>query len=107
VRWHILAEVEVGAYAYNRQVPGPMIRVQSNDRIRMRVTNGLPEPTTMHWHGLILPVGQDGVPEIGQSPIPPGGEHVYEFDVPDTPGTISTTPTSAPIVSSRSVCTGP
>jgi manganese oxidase len=87
VRWNILRDVEVGAYAYNGQVPGPLIRVQPNDRIRVHVKNDLPEPTTVHWHGFILPVEQDGVPELSQPPIPPGGEHVYEFDVPDTPGT--------------------
>jgi manganese oxidase len=47
----------------------------------------LPEATTVHWHGLILPIEQDGVPELSQAPIPPGDEHVYEFDIPDTPGT--------------------
>jgi FtsP/CotA-like multicopper oxidase with cupredoxin domain len=41
----------------------------------------------VHWHGLILPIEQDGVPEISQPPIEPGAEHVYEFSVPDTPGT--------------------
>jgi FtsP/CotA-like multicopper oxidase with cupredoxin domain len=87
VRWNILPDVEVGAYAYNGQVPGPLIRVQPNDRVRMRVRNELPEATTVHWHGLILPIEQDGVPELSQPPISPGGEHAYEFDVPDTPGT--------------------
>ena len=87
VRWHILPDVEIGAYAYNGQVPGPMIRVQPNDRVRVRVRNDLPEATTVHWHGLILPIEQDGVPELSQAPIPPGDEHVYEFDIPDTPGT--------------------
>jgi len=87
VRWHILPEVEVGAYAYNGQVPGPLIRIRPHDRVRMRVRNDLPEATTVHWHGLILPIEQDGVPELSQPPIEPGGEHVYEFDVPNTPGT--------------------
>lgn len=87
VRWSILPDVEVGAYAYNGQVPGPLIRVQPNDRIRVRVRNDLPNATTVHWHGLVLPIEQDGVPELSHPPIPPGGTHVYEFDVPDTPGT--------------------
>jgi FtsP/CotA-like multicopper oxidase with cupredoxin domain len=87
VRWSILPDLEVGAYAYNGQVPGPLIRVQPKDRVRIRVKNDLPEPTTVHWHGFILPIEQDGVPELSQPPIPPGGEYVYEFDVPDTPGT--------------------
>ena len=87
VRWNLLPDLEVGAYAYNGQVPGPLIRVEPQDRIRVRVRNELPEATTVHWHGLILPIEQDGVPELSQPPIEPGGEHVYEFDVPDTPGT--------------------
>jgi manganese oxidase len=87
VRWHILPDVEVGAYAYNGQVPGPLIRIRPDDRVRIRVRNHLPEATTVHWHGLILPIEQDGVPELSQPPIEPGGEHVYEFDVPNTPGT--------------------
>jgi manganese oxidase len=40
----------------------------------------------VHWHGLVLPIEQDGVPEFSQPPIEPGGEHSYEFDVPNTPG---------------------
>ena len=87
VRWDILPDVEVGAYAYNGQVPGPLIRVQPGDRVRMRVRNELPEATTVHWHGFILPIEQDGVPELSQKPIPPGGEHVYEFRVDNAPGT--------------------
>jgi FtsP/CotA-like multicopper oxidase with cupredoxin domain len=84
VRWSILPDVEVGAYAYNGQVPGPLIRVEPGDRIRVRVRNDLPNATTVHWHGLIVPIEQDGVPEISHPPIPVGGEHSYEFDVPDT-----------------------
>ena len=87
VRWSILPDLEVGAYAYNGQVPGPLIRVQPGDRIRVRVKNDLPNATTVHWHGLVLPIEQDGVPEISQPPIQPGDEHSYEFDVPDAPGT--------------------
>jgi manganese oxidase len=87
VRWSILPDLEVGAYAYNGQVPGPLIRVQPGDRIRVRVKNDLPNATTVHWHGLVLPIEQDGVPELSQPPIEPGGEHSYEFDVPNTPGT--------------------
>ena len=87
VRWNILPDLEVGAYAYNGQVPGPLIRVEPQDRIRIRVKNELPDATTVHWHGLVLPIEQDGVPTISQPPIEPGDEHVYEFDVPDTPGT--------------------
>jgi FtsP/CotA-like multicopper oxidase with cupredoxin domain len=51
VRWSILPDVHVGAYAYNGQVPGPEIRLLQGDRARFILTNELPEPTTVHWHG--------------------------------------------------------
>jgi manganese oxidase len=47
--------VQVAAYAYNEQVPGPTLRVMAGERIRVKVTNDLPEATSVHWHGLILP----------------------------------------------------
>ncbi len=87
VQWHILPEVKVAALAYNGVVPGPTIRVAPRDRLRIDVRNESPEPTTIHWHGLILPNEQDGVPEVTQPPIPPGGRFTYSFEVPDTPGT--------------------
>jgi FtsP/CotA-like multicopper oxidase with cupredoxin domain len=73
--------VEHEAWAYNGQVPGPVIRGRVGERIRLVVTNELPEPTTIHWHGLRLAVDQDGVPGISQDPIPVGGTHTYEFDL--------------------------
>jgi FtsP/CotA-like multicopper oxidase with cupredoxin domain len=51
VRWSVLPNVQVGAYAYNGQVPGPEIRLTRGDRARFIVTNDLPEPTTVRWHG--------------------------------------------------------
>ena len=86
IRWNITPGVRVAAYAFNRQVPGPRIRVTEGDRVRINVTNNLPEPTTVHWHGLILPNGMDGAAEITQEPIPPGGRFTYEF-VAQQPGT--------------------
>jgi FtsP/CotA-like multicopper oxidase with cupredoxin domain len=67
------------AWAYNGQVPGPVIRARVGDRIRIVVTNHLPEPTTIHWHGLSLPITQDGVPGISQKPIAVGASFTYEF----------------------------
>lgn len=87
IRWQILPEVEVGAYAYNGQVPGPLIRVTAGDRVRFRVTNNLPEPTSVHWHGLVIPNAQDGVAGLTQAPIQPGETFTYEYTVPNTPGT--------------------
>jgi len=81
IRWNILADEQVMAYAINRQVPGPRIRVTEGDRVRFNVTNELPESTTIHWHGLVLPNGMDGPAEITQKPIEPGGRFTYEFTV--------------------------
>jgi FtsP/CotA-like multicopper oxidase with cupredoxin domain len=78
-QWNILPDVKVQAYAFNGQVPGPRIRVTEGERIRIKVTNRLPEPTTVHWHGLILPNAMDGPAKITQEPIPPGGSYTYEF----------------------------
>jgi manganese oxidase len=79
IKWNILDDARVAAYAFNNQVPGPRIRVTEGDRVRFNVTNNLPEPTTIHWHGLILPNDMDGPAEITQEPIPPGGRFTYEF----------------------------
>ncbi|MBI3702525.1 MAG: multicopper oxidase domain-containing protein [Rhizobiales bacterium] len=81
IRWNILPHETVEAYAYNRQVPGPRIRVTQGDRIRINFKNQLPEKTTIHWHGMILPNVMDGPSGITQDPVPPGGTYVYEFDV--------------------------
>jgi FtsP/CotA-like multicopper oxidase with cupredoxin domain len=78
-RWNILSYVRVAAYAFNGQVPGPRIRITEGDRVRFNVRNSLPEPATVHWHGLILPNGMDGPANITQLPIPPGGSFTYEF----------------------------
>ena len=79
VRWNILPDRQVEGYAFNNQIPGPRLRVTEGDRIRIKVTNHLPESTTVHWHGLILPNEMDGPANITQKPIEPGGSFVYEF----------------------------
>ena len=79
IRWNILPDTQVMAYAFNDQVPGPRIRITEGDRVRLNVTNRLPESTTVHWHGLILPNDMDGAAEVTQEPIQPGGSYVYEF----------------------------
>lgn len=79
IRWTILPGVTMDAYAYNGQIPGPRIHIRQGDRVRINVHNQLPEITTVHWHGLILPNEMDGPSEITQPPIPPGGSYSYEF----------------------------
>lgn len=79
IRWHILPHVTVDAFAYNRQIPGPRLRVKQGDRVRIVVHSKLPETTTVHWHGLILENRMDGPAFITQEPIPTGGAYTYEF----------------------------
>ena len=73
-------------WGYNGQSPGPTIEVVEGDRVRMFVTNKLPERTTIHWHGQRLPNGMDGVAGLTQPSIEPGKTFVYEF-VARRPGT--------------------
>jgi manganese oxidase len=80
VRWNILPDQTVEAFAYNRQIPGPRLQVTEGDRVRINFRNALPETTTVHWHGLILPNEMDGA-DITQEPVQPGGTYTYEFTV--------------------------
>src|SRR5262249_23050125 len=72
--------------AYGAAVPGPEIRLKAGEVLRARFTNNLDEPTTVHWHGIGLRNDMDGVPDLTQPNVPPGGTFDYEFTVPD-PGT--------------------
>ncbi len=81
IRWAILPGVTVDAYAFNGQIPGPRLHVRQGDRVRINVTNHLPESTTVHWHGLILPNVMDGPAMITQPPIGRGRLYRYEFTV--------------------------
>ena len=66
-------------FGFNGTMPGPTIEAHQGDRVRLIVRNRLPEPTSIHWHGLELPIDNDGVPGVTQDPIPPGETYVYEF----------------------------
>jgi len=79
IEWTILPGESVEAYAFNRQVPGPRIRVTEGDKVRVNVTNNLPEETSVHWHGLILPNDMDGAADVTQDPIASGDTFTYEF----------------------------
>ena len=62
----------VTAWGYNGSTPGPVLEATEGDRVRIYVTNALPEPTTIHWHGILLPNGMDGVGGLNQDYIQPG-----------------------------------
>lgn len=94
--FHLVAEpverefangMTVKCWGYNGQTPGPTIEVTQGDRVRLYVTNHLPEHTSIHWHGLFIPCGMDGVAGLTQPGIQPGETWVYEFTIPDQHGT--------------------
>ena len=86
--FHLVAEpvvremapgMKANLWGYNGSSPGPTIEAVEGDRVRIFVTNKLPEHTTVHWHGILLPSGMDGVGGLTQPQIPPGKTFVYEF----------------------------
>ena len=93
--FHLIAEpvvrelspgMKANLWGYNGQSPGPTIEVVEGDRVRLFVTNKLPEHTSIHWHGQRLPNGMDGVAGLNQPAIQPGKTFVYEF-IAKRPGT--------------------
>jgi len=81
-----LGDRTVETFAFGGTVPGPELRLTAGDVLRARVVNDLPEPLTVHWHGIALRADMDGVPDVTQEAIAPGASFTYEFTVPD-PGT--------------------
>ena len=93
--FHLIAEpvirelapgMKATLWGYNGTSPGPTIEVVEGDKVRLFVTNKLPEHTTIHWHGQRLPNGMDGVGGLNQPQIPVGKTYVYEFEA-KRPGT--------------------
>ena len=79
VRREIAPGMIANLWGYNGQSPGPTIECVEGDKVRIFVTNKLPEHTTIHWHGILLPNGMDGVGGLNQPQIPVGKTYVYEF----------------------------
>ncbi|HVT17244.1 MAG TPA: copper oxidase [Thermoanaerobaculia bacterium] len=86
--FHLVAEpmkrqfapgLTVNCWGYNGQAPGPTIEAVEGDRVRILVTNKLPEATSVHWHGVLVPNGMDGVSGLNQPTIAPGETFQYEF----------------------------
>ncbi len=75
--------VRADAWTYNGGIPGPLIQARVGDRLIVHFTNHLPQSTTIHWHGIRVPIQMDGVPDVSQPPVPPGGTFTYDFVVPD------------------------
>jgi FtsP/CotA-like multicopper oxidase with cupredoxin domain len=83
IDWETEEGLSYPAMAFNGMVPGPEIRVTEGDKVRINVKNEMNESTAVHWHGLIVPISQDGVPFITQPPIVPGSTFTYEFTIRD------------------------
>ena len=79
VRRQLLPFKTMEVWGYNGSCPGPTIQANQGDRVRIVFDNHLPESTTIHWHGLEVPIHMDGVPYVSQKPVPPGGRYIYEF----------------------------
>jgi len=79
VKREIAPGMTANLWGYNGQSPGPTIECVEGDKVRIFVTNRLPEHTTIHWHGVLLPNGMDGVGGLTQPQIPAGKTYVYEF----------------------------
>jgi FtsP/CotA-like multicopper oxidase with cupredoxin domain len=77
--WPLMEDTVVRAWGYNGQMPGPELRVREGDRVRVTLTNELPVPTTIHWHGVNVPNAMDGVAGLNQAPVDPGASFVYDF----------------------------
>lgn len=78
-----LGGIVVRTWTYTGTVPATEIRLRKAQSLRSNVKNDLPQETTVHWHGLAIPNGMDGVPVLTQPAIAPGGTFAYEFTVPD------------------------
>jgi FtsP/CotA-like multicopper oxidase with cupredoxin domain len=85
--WQFRPDQEpVEVWGYNNQIPGPTLRFRPGDKVRIYFRNELPEHSSVHWHGLIVPNSMDGVGLLTQPGVQPGETFVYEFEIPNTPG---------------------
>jgi FtsP/CotA-like multicopper oxidase with cupredoxin domain len=79
VKHTIAPGLDIAAWGYNGTSPGPLLEAIEGERVRIYVTNKLPEPTSIHWHGMFVPNGMDGVGGLTQEAIAPGKTFKYEF----------------------------
>ena len=82
IDWEFTAGRVTRAWGFNGQIPGPTLEAHVGDVLEVRFTNRLPEPTTIHWHGLQIPAAMDGT-DMVQHPIAPGATFTYRFRLPD------------------------
>jgi FtsP/CotA-like multicopper oxidase with cupredoxin domain len=79
IDWEVSPGKTVKAWAYNNQVPGPWIKVNVGDKVRVVLNNQLPQSTVIHFHGIEVPNAMDGVPDVTQPPVKPGTKFTYQF----------------------------
>jgi FtsP/CotA-like multicopper oxidase with cupredoxin domain len=82
IDWEFVPGVSTRAWGFNGTVPGPTLEATVGDVFEIRLTNRLPEPTVVHWHGLRIPAAMDGT-EMVQRPVAPGETFTYRFRLPD------------------------
>jgi FtsP/CotA-like multicopper oxidase with cupredoxin domain len=80
--WAFTPNTSSRAWTYNGQVPGPVIEARVGDVLELQLTNHLPEPTSIHWHGLRIPAAMDGTDSV-QPLVAPGQTFTYRFRLPD------------------------
>jgi FtsP/CotA-like multicopper oxidase with cupredoxin domain len=82
---HLLGPSEPATpiWGYDGQVPGPLLRVKRGEEVKVRVVNGLTQPTSVHWHGIRIENSMDGAAGLTQAPIAPGATFDYRFKAPD------------------------
>lgn len=82
ITWEFAPGRSIPGFAFNGEIPGPTIEASVGDTIEVRLRNNLPQPTTIHWHGVRVPAAMDGT-EAVQPPVGPGETFEYRFEVPD------------------------
>ena len=84
VKWETEPGTVKEAWAYNGIVPGPQLQPELGDKVEIVLHNKLPEPTTIHFHGMTVPAEMDGVPGISQDAVLPGDSFTYRFTIRNT-----------------------
>ena len=82
-QWGIIPPYTTQVWSYNGKIPGPVIRIKLGDTLKLKLTNKLPQETTIHWHGIRVPNAMDGVPGVTQPAIKPNESFTYEFTPKD------------------------
>ena len=81
--WGLIPPFQTKVWSYNGKIPGPIIRMRLGDTLQLKLTNQLPQATTIHWHGVRVPNAMDGVPGVTQPAIQPGESFTYQFTPKD------------------------